>query len=190
MTYKTHLLTSLVVALPVMAATDTLAVGNIAALSLGAILPDIDEPGSWIGRRTRGISDLMKRIFGHRGLTHSLIAVGVVTLLMLSLTVFLSLPLAVVIAFVTGYFLHIFEDSFSKSGVAWLLPFKPRKFQSGFGKVYYTTGGLMEWIFFGCMVIALALLVRRLDLSMLLTEIRPLPGNLFREISRTFEPGL
>lgn len=36
----------------------------------GAILPDIDEPNSSIGRKTRIISDALKFSLGHRTLTH------------------------------------------------------------------------------------------------------------------------
>ncbi|WP_251647980.1 metal-dependent hydrolase [Niallia sp. MER 6] len=64
MQYKTHLSTSLVVA-------------------LGAVFPDIDEPYSWIGSRTRGISDLIKGFFGHRGLKHSLMGLFIVFLTMI-----------------------------------------------------------------------------------------------------------
>ena len=72
MKYKTHLTTSLAVALPVLASTGNLTVGNVIAVSFGALLPDIDEQHSWIGRRTRGVSDLMNTVFGHRGITHSI----------------------------------------------------------------------------------------------------------------------
>lgn len=41
---------------------------------LASLLPDIDHPGSWVGRRTSPISDLIS-IFSHRGITHSMWAV-------------------------------------------------------------------------------------------------------------------
>jgi len=49
-------------------------VGLICAL-VGALLPDIDHPKSWVGRRLWLISRLISSVFGHRGFTHSLFAV-------------------------------------------------------------------------------------------------------------------
>ncbi len=40
---------------------------------VGALLPDIDEPNSSIGRKTIGLSNILNIIFGHRGITHSLL---------------------------------------------------------------------------------------------------------------------
>ena len=42
------------------------------AVGIGTLLPDIDEPQSIIGKKTMGISNFIKFIFGHRGFTHSL----------------------------------------------------------------------------------------------------------------------
>jgi inner membrane protein len=41
----------------------------------GALLPDIDHPKSWVGRRTKPLSSVIAGILGHRGATHSLLAV-------------------------------------------------------------------------------------------------------------------
>jgi len=50
--------------------------------AFAALLPDIDHPTSTLGRRIYPISKLISSIFGHRGLTHSLIALfGVIYLL-------------------------------------------------------------------------------------------------------------
>jgi len=66
-----------------MGATDTLTIGTVLAVGLGAVFPDIDELHSWIGSRTRGISDLIKGFFGHSGLTHSLMGQFIVFLTMI-----------------------------------------------------------------------------------------------------------
>lgn len=42
---------------------------------LGSMLPDIDHPGSAFGRRVLPISMMLAAVFGHRGITHSLLAV-------------------------------------------------------------------------------------------------------------------
>ncbi len=44
-------------------------------LGIGAVLPDIDEPNSSIGRRTLFISYFLNKMLGHRGLTHKFIVV-------------------------------------------------------------------------------------------------------------------
>ncbi|MBJ8096487.1 metal-dependent hydrolase, partial [Bacillus cereus] len=47
-------------------------------VSFGALLPDIDEQQSWIGRKTRGVSDLLNPVIGHRGITQSLLGLVLV----------------------------------------------------------------------------------------------------------------
>jgi len=182
MMYKTHLALSLNVALPIMSLTDTLSGGGVAALAVGTLLPDIDEPSSWIGRRTRGISDMMNRAFGHRGMTHSLVAVGVVALLMIALMIFFDFTLVVSAAFVFGYFLHLLGDSFSKWGIAWLQPFKKKKYQSGFGIIYYTTGSIVEKLLFVILVALLLYIISRLDLGMSFADVQRRTEELWRGI--------
>lgn len=154
MQFRTHLVTTLAVSVPIMGATDTLTMGTIAAVSLGALFPDIDEPYSWIGVRTRGVSDLIKGIFGHRGLTHSISGLFLVFLTMVLLVSIIEFPSVIAIYFVLGYLLHLIEDSFSKSGIKWFLPFTDKSYQSGLGVVYYKTGSMVEnFIFLGAAVI-------------------------------------
>ncbi|EMF0336528.1 metal-dependent hydrolase [Enterococcus faecium] len=141
MLYKNHLLVSNAISIPFMGMTNTLTVSSIVALSLGALLPDIDEPESYVGKRTRGLSDLINLIFGHRGITHSLAFVLFIGLLII--------PFASKIGFVSlgvwltvGVFLHIFEDSFSNSGVNWLLPISEKTYHLNI----YSTGSLIEFL--------------------------------------------
>src|ERR1700734_2043090 len=49
----------------------------------GSLLPDIDHPKSWVGRRTRPVSTAIASTFSHRGITHSAIAVIGLTALLL-----------------------------------------------------------------------------------------------------------
>ncbi|HDR7321065.1 TPA: metal-dependent hydrolase [Bacillus toyonensis] len=144
MKYKTHLTTSLAVALPVLASTGNLTVGNVIAVSFGALLPDIDEQHSWIGRRTRGVSDLMNMVFGHRGITHSLFGLVLVLIPILFAVGMTPLSFTNGMCIFAGYFLHLVEDSFSKKGIKWLLPLSNRNFQSGFHVFYYSYNGIAE----------------------------------------------
>lgn len=144
MQYKTHLTTSFAVCLPVLASTGTLTVGNVIAVGIGALLPDIDEPHSWIGRRTRGVSDLIHFVFGHRGVTHSLFGILLVLIPILFAVGVTPLPFITGMCVVAGYCLHLIEDSFSKGGIKWLLPLSNKRFQSGFNVIYYSLGGIVE----------------------------------------------
>src|ERR1700733_9925010 len=47
----------------------------LALTTIGALLPDIDHPASWVGRRLRVISRLLAALIGHRGVTYSVMAV-------------------------------------------------------------------------------------------------------------------
>lgn len=167
MQYRTHLTTSLAVTLPIMVQTDTVSIGNVLALSLGALLPDIDEPHSWIGSRTRGVSDIIKAIFGHRGITHSLIALTGILLTMLLMNVTMGLNIMTGLYFVIGYALHLIEDSFSKSGVKWLLPIYNKNIQFGNGAFYYTTGGFLENMIFLASAVILIAEIYLLDINII-----------------------
>lgn len=88
----------------------------------GSLLPDIDHPGSWAGRKFKVVSVPLSALIGHRGLTHSAIAV----LACLGLLVALGgtwAPAPVVV----GYLSHLLADSLTPSGVPLLWP-NPRRF--------------------------------------------------------------
>lgn len=144
MKYKTHLTTSLAVALPVLQSTGNLTVGNMIAVGFGALIADIDEQHSWIGRRTRGVSDLMNMVFGHRGITHSLLGLVLVLIPILFAVGMTPLSFTNGMCIFAGYFLHLVEDSFSKKGIKWLLPLSNKTFQSGFNVIYYSYNGIAE----------------------------------------------
>jgi len=97
---------------------------------LGSMLPDIDHPGSAFGRRVPFLSIPLSAIFGHRGITHSLIAVvGMSALVWYSLHHLdwhpgYSVPFVVGIA--VGYLSHLAGDWLSNSGVPLLWPSRRR----------------------------------------------------------------
>lgn len=184
MQYKTHLTTSLAITLPIMVSTNTLTLGNIAAMSLGALFPDIDEPHSWIGCRTRGISDLLNSFFGHRGITHSLPGLTLVLLTLVLMVSILDFNASTAVYFILGYALHLVEDSFSKSGIKWLTPFSDTQFYSGMGVIYYTTGSIIENFIFLTTVIILLIELKTLDFSILQMPNLNIPQTLSNLINK------
>jgi inner membrane protein len=157
MNYKTHIVSSLAITTPLLVYTGNFIPATVAGVVLGSILPDIDEPRSFIGSITRGISDLLNWLFGHRGITHSLLAFIIILIFCSIFQSFFSFGLAL------GYFLHLLEDSFSVSGIRWLQPFDNRDFKH---KVFnYTTGGSEETVIFLFMIFILFIEVYFLFIS-------------------------
>lgn len=116
-------------------------------LIVSTSLPDIDHQGSWIGRRFWIFSKPINVIFGHRGITHSIL---VPLLLMFALAHYgyAALGLAVMI----GYTTHIFADSFTNEGIKFAYPFS-RKVLSG----PLNTNGIAEFAIFSVLLIAIGM---------------------------------
>ncbi|GAA0589523.1 hypothetical protein GCM10009416_30110 [Craurococcus roseus] len=86
----------------------------------GALLPDVDHPKSWAGRRLRPVSTVVAAVFGHRGVTHSLLAlVGCWAALRYGTGV----PRAWAAPVVVGYLSHLLADLLTPGGLrlAWPL---------------------------------------------------------------------
>lgn len=113
---------------------------------IGSLLPDIDHPGSVIGKKILPVSLLLSGIFGHRGITHSLLAV-------IGLTVGIILLMkenpggidgaAIAVAAATGYLSHLLLDWLTPSGIPLLYPAQ-RMFRA---PVTIQTGGAGEVLF-------------------------------------------
>ena len=92
---------------------------SLAVAVAGGLLPDIDHPNSWVGRRVRPVSSMLAALFGHRGMTHS--ALAVVGCLWLALhglgPRWAAVPLAI------GYASHLAGDLLTARGLrlAWPL---------------------------------------------------------------------
>jgi inner membrane protein len=89
----------------------------LALVVAGSLLPDIDHPRSWVGRRTRPISTAIASAFSHRGITHSAIAVIGLTALLLHA----GYRRAGISALVIGYLSHLAADMLTPQGLrlAW-----------------------------------------------------------------------
>ncbi|WWO95314.1 MAG: metal-dependent hydrolase [Candidatus Dasytiphilus stammeri] len=92
---------------------------------LTSLLPDIDHPKSLIGQRLKCLSYPIAYFFGHRGFTHSLLAVIVCSYLIKKI---LQLPLDIQYGMLMGYISHLTADWCTSAGIPllWPLPWKFR----------------------------------------------------------------
>ncbi len=108
------------------ATTDAVGVHLVAAclgafaFVVGSLLPDIDSPTSILGRLLPSLP------LEHRGITHTIWAAGVLGLVWFATWAASGTWACVFQALLGGLFLgyvgHLFWDSFSRAGVAWLYP--------------------------------------------------------------------
>lgn len=95
----------------------------IPAALLTSLLPDIDHPKSVLGQRLSWIAVPIARTFGHRGFTHSLLAIiGSVLLFKLECPLDWSIPSDIVDAMIIGYLSHLLADMLTPAGVPLLWP--------------------------------------------------------------------
>ncbi|ABO67075.1 MULTISPECIES: metal-dependent hydrolase [Geobacillus] len=136
MRYSSHVIVSLCLGASVSTYTALpFTAAYTAGLVIGSLLPDIDEPSSYVGRRSFGVASKVKEAFGHRGMTHSFIVWGVLAALVWRDS---SSPFAAGI--VLGYLFHIIEDFFSVQGVPLFWPFSSKRWKVPL----YRTGKGME----------------------------------------------
>ncbi|HSV28266.1 MAG TPA: metal-dependent hydrolase [Candidatus Omnitrophota bacterium] len=106
----------------------------LAAAAFGALLPDIDHPQSWAGRKMRVVSVPLALVVGHRGITHSALAVaGCLAVLVVMGMGWVAAPV------VLGYLSHLLADGLTPSGVPLLWPSRRR-----FTLNLCRTGGVAE----------------------------------------------
>ena len=90
---------------------------------LTCLLPDIDHPKSVLGQRLKWLSAPIARAFGHRGFTHSLLAVaGGIFLLRIHFPHDWVIPADAFHAMIIGYLSHILADMLTPAGVPLLWP--------------------------------------------------------------------
>lgn len=146
MRYETHIVTSVTMGVGLTMITDApLSLGYGIGVILGSLLPDIDEPRSYIGQRSFGIAKLINKMFGHRGFTHSFLAALPFFIL------FYFFPYSFVLGLACGYLFHITGDFFSKSGVPLFYPFTKKRYKIPI----YITGKTSEKVvlFFSILVL-------------------------------------
>ncbi len=95
----------------------------VPAAVLTCLMPDIDHPKSFLGQRIPWVSRPVARAFGHRGFTHSLLAVfAALTLFYLKVPESWVIPADAIQGMVLGYLSHILADMLTPAGVPLLWP--------------------------------------------------------------------
>ncbi len=117
MRWPTHFAAGLAAGLLITTEPSAIVVSGVSAL-----LPDIDIPTSKVGRASPIISTIINIAFGHRGLFHSLLAAGLIYLLILKFFPAYSLYCLI------GYLSHLLLDCLTPAGVPllWPIPFRFR----------------------------------------------------------------
>ena len=87
---------------------------------IGSLLPDIDHPKSWVGQRTRPVSTIIAATLGHRGITHSALAV----IVMAALLSHAGYHRGWISALVVGYLSHLAADMLTTRGLRLAWPLK------------------------------------------------------------------
>jgi len=138
MMYRTHLAFGLLAGLIAINYFNTNKYIFIAAVLFGSIFADIDESGSYIGKRTGFLSWAIEFLFGHRGIFHSLL---LASLLFLGFVAFGYVVLGA--GFLVGYVSHLIADALTVGGVRMFYPFSKHVIRG-----FIRTDGLLERIFF------------------------------------------
>ncbi len=94
----------------------------LALAAAGALLPDIDHPQSWVGRRMPLVSRPLAALLGHRGVTHSLLAVLAGAALLASQ----GLARDALDALAVGYLSHLAADVLTPAGLRLAWPLRAR----------------------------------------------------------------
>lgn len=130
------------------------------SVAIGSTFPDIDEPESWIGRRTIIISNIIKLIFGHRGMTHTIISSIFIFILAYIASKYLMIGVTgnyIAIGFAIGWFLHSIGDAHTKGGVPLFLPYSKKKFWVLPKILRFKTASWVEFVYAGMYNIIIAL---------------------------------
>ncbi|MFD2704576.1 metal-dependent hydrolase [Salibacterium lacus] len=96
----------------------------MAAVTGGGLLPDICQPFSWIGRRTRPVSTMIQKVFGHRTITHSILFVA--ALYFCAGLIPYDWGMAVQYGITTGAVSHLLLDMMTPQGIHILYPVKQK----------------------------------------------------------------
>ncbi len=100
-----------------------------------SIAPDIDLPTSTLGRKTKPISTIINKLFGHRTITHA--PLWLIPLFILYFSVsktdfqispfIISNVCGMIIGQISGFTCHLLGDMFTAGGIPVFYPFKSKR---------------------------------------------------------------
>lgn len=97
-----------------------------AGLLIGALIPDIDHGNSYISKKLKPVSRITSKVFKHRGWTHSVIGLVVMTYLVYIIFKFVDLEIYHLESLAKGFFIgvlsHIILDMLTPAGVSLFSP--------------------------------------------------------------------
>lgn len=167
MTWRTHALAGVNALWLLTVAPDGVTPSNIALLSavaaVGALLPDLDAAESKLKHLQIGgmkpfalLSPPLHRALRHRGLLHSLVGLGIISILAVALTLWWGWQPS--LALVLGYASHLLTDSATRTGIPFLYP-RPQRWHLLPLRWRIVTGSPTEDALFPFLVAAAALLL-------------------------------
>lgn len=118
MLVRTHLMFALCLLLLLLKMGMPFSLPAILVALFASLLVDIDMPYSFIGKRTRPLSNIFYFFAKHRGFFHSLTAAIIFSFAVFFFDYYMAF------FFFLGYFSHIFADAFTKAGVKFFWPSK------------------------------------------------------------------
>ncbi len=114
-----------------------------------SLFPDIDEPKSFIGRKFGFLSLIFKKLFGHRGVFHS-IFIPLILFFIFGVIFNFQIGLVIFIA----YLGHLVMDALTKEGVNFLEPITTLRI-----KGFFRTGGVFEKVLFVVLIIFIVIYI-------------------------------
>lgn len=108
----------------------------------GALLPDIDHPRSYIRQRTGLPGDIVGATMKHRGITHTLLILGVLAFFAIRFHPLYGLALA------GGYASHLLTDAATQAGVKFFWPVWKRPIYVLPRGLRISTGGNIELVLY------------------------------------------
>ena len=143
----------------------------LSGVIVGAVLPDIDEPKSFIGRQLSPLAFIL-RLFNlkHRTLSHSIIF----ALLFLISGLFLRYPYSVILMGIgTGALLHCVGDLLTISGLKYFLYPFTKELHLLPPKLRFRTGGLVEEVIILGLIVINYFVYKELKLITVLGNFHP-----------------